>query len=88
MGFNNLIKNMKYKYIYITIVVIVVIIATLFFTDNKDKNLHVPEKGMIIFDYNSGYLFTNESGHLFWYNKDKNRVYQLSDPVGSGPETY
>ena len=76
------------KYLYITITIIVAIAAILFFTNKKDQNFHVPEKGMIIFDYNGGYLFTNDSGYLFWYNKIENKFYQLSDPVGSGPETY
>jgi len=75
------------KYLYITITIIIIIAVALFFA-NADKNFHVPEKGMIIFDYNGGYLFTNDSGHLFWYNKIENKFYQLSDLVGSGPETY
>ena len=74
-------KKHTQKVIFWSTIAVLLVASAFLIQRSKDQHIYVPMDGMIIFERQGGYLFTNDSGNLFWYNKVRDTFYQLNDPV-------
>ncbi len=73
-------ENLKKQFIVLWIAILILSVAVVFLISRTEsRNIIVDYDGMIFFERNGSYLFTNDDGGLYWYNGVEAKFYQLNE---------